>query len=598
VADNNELGAFSFDTTPFENGMEKMAESMDILPQRAKKITEAATRQFKNMLNSTNKGFAGLKKIINSIIQKPLTVIKKFGAGTKKIFGGVGKIFGGMKERLSGVKNASQDMSKSFLKSMTKMALRIGAFKLALRGIRSIMSQMPEIGQTLGLAKDVFFKNFLFPLRKSVFPYLQRLLDWTRDNRTRFVKWGAVLANIFRTIAFAVKNIIDIGKTLTKSFMGFVERIFGTPVKNLQNLLNLLSFKFAVVLTMLQSLAEPLAKLLEPLIETIAVGLAGAFQTATTFASAFFSSIAGSEISLKNIFNYIKLIVSSLFEANQQGNSLQTVFKSIGELAGNIFKFVINITESFLKGLTPAVKNIMTPLKEIYNSLNNIFKKIFSSEKSLKTWQTIFEFLGKTIGTGLVIYFNAIAKAIELINLGVEKLFNFFESDKIKKAMENFSKIAGFFKGALTDIGENVFGISNEKSKRIKVHDAIIRPDGKIIQTDQKDTIIATKNNPELMLNKNSDNKAINNIKNENSDNKAINNIKNENYPVFSLNDKLGEKNTTTNQSNKKISVNIDFKNMQIILKNGSQDEAQTFGFNIVEIIRQKLAQELEILGV
>lgn len=132
---------------------------------------------------------------------------------------------------------ATKSMGKSFQGAL----LKVEAIKIALRaGIATIKHYMPEIGKTLEISKDIFFKNFLWPLRKAIAPFLQYLLTWVRDNRASFVKWGQVLANVFKVVVTIVKAFW----TVLKSVWEAMKPIFG---KSLSDAVNVILTKIAVM---------------------------------------------------------------------------------------------------------------------------------------------------------------------------------------------------------------------------------------------------------------------------------------------------------------------------------------------------------------
>ena len=152
AADEN---AFIFDTQNFENGIKKISSEMMNLPKTANKVANG--------------------------------ISNAFGKTVKNVKGLSGKT-GNIKEKITGLKKSSQSMASTFIGGLKSMAIRAGLVALAFKSIQGILNSMPEIGKTFGIAKDIFMKNLLWPLRKFILPYLQRLLDWVRTHRLMFVK--------------------------------------------------------------------------------------------------------------------------------------------------------------------------------------------------------------------------------------------------------------------------------------------------------------------------------------------------------------------------------------------------------------------------
>lgn len=276
-----------------------------------------------------------------------------FENGLKRVSKGMGQL----------VKNAS-NMAKNVSKGVVSAIAKIGLLSLAFKGIQKAISEMPEIGKAFGIAKDIISKNLLFPLRKAVFPLLQRFLDWVRDNRAMFVRWGQNLVNVFESVSGAVGQIINLGKELVSGFSGFFDRIFGSSVKNINELFNILSFKFSVAVTFITSIANEVLKNLAPLLDPLL------------------------------------------------------------DLFGNIFNFVTEAAGSIIGALMPALKEIIPVLTDIFKSINDIVELLFSSEDSLNTWKDVFSFLSKGIGENLLKAF----KDIESIINNIKEAITFIES--------------------------------------------------------------------------------------------------------------------------------------------------------------------------
>ena len=135
----------------------------------------------------------------------------------------------GIKSIAKGISDVTRNtmrMAKSVSKGVINAAAKIGLLKLAFRGIQAAIREMPEISKAFGIAKNIILKNFLYPVRKAIFPVLQKFLDWVRDNRAMFVKWGQILVTIFHVVSAAIGRVIEIGKGLLRTFGGF----FNPPV--------------------------------------------------------------------------------------------------------------------------------------------------------------------------------------------------------------------------------------------------------------------------------------------------------------------------------------------------------------------------------
>lgn len=473
MASNEQM--FLFDTTPFEAGIKRVASAMLILPQTASKVAGGISKAFKSSVEKIGGVFKGSKKV---------------------------------KEGFSDVKKTSNDMTNSVTKGMTKMALKAGLVALAFKAVQGILNNMPEIGKAFGLAKDVFMKNLLWPLRKMIFPYLQRFMDWVRDNRLRFVKWGQLVANVFSVIARQVKFVIGIGKKLITAFKGFFEKTFGVTITNMEEMFNILSFKFAVVMAFLQQTISKLVDRFTPALE------------------------------------------------------------ALGEIFSELITWVSEFVSGFMESLAEIDKEF-----GIIDQLNSTFSELIVLLKTipglLKPFTSALKPLGKIIGTVFGVHLLASLRAIESTLVAMSGLVGLLTGQMSgEEFMQNIKTkgLGKFFGGKNESIEDGIISsdgriIRTSPANTIvtrKVKDAIIKDDGTVIETDPKDNLIATKN--KIMLNPG----------------------------------------TTENSGGKVISlggIKIDFSGMQIILQNGTKEEAVNVGEMLVETVRSRLQLELEAIG-
>ena len=456
-----------------------------------------------------------------------------FMQGLKRVADGIG-----------GLQKNAGNMTKSISSGVVSAVKKIGVLALAFKGVKAAISEMPEIGKTFEIAKNIITRNLLFPLRKAVFPLLQKFLNWVRDNRAMFVKWGQTLANIFGTVVNAVKGVISIGESLGRVFMDFINKTFGTEIKTFEELLNVLTFKIAVVIEFLKALAEPIFNIFSKVADLAGTVLMGAFESIVSFVEGFISTVGDFSGLVTDIVDSLKMIAEYLFTANEQGNSMQTVFTTIGEIFGKIVNFLGKIVKSFLEGFGPAIKNIMTPVQNLANAYKKIFDLLFGGTEQLGFWQDAFKFIGDVAGTVLVVVFEAIATAVELIAAGIEK---------VVEGIKWLSKNIG---GVLDKVGGVFSGIGKFGGKALDFlnpfDDVIVTKDGKVVPVNPQDNIVAFK----------------------------------EGGPI------------AKGGSGNPVSVNVDFRGMQLLVQNATTEEASRFSETLVEQFRSTLTLELERAGV
>jgi len=435
---------------------------------------------------------------------------KFFEAGINKVVKGFGQM-----------ETTAGKVAKGINKGLTTVAAKAGVVFAGFKSIRSALLDMPEVGQAFGIAKDIFTKNLLFPLRKEIFPLLQNMLTWVRDSRSRFVKWGQVVANVFRGVVSGVKDVISFIKEMSTSIGRFAQDIFGTQIRGVEDLFNIISFKVAVV-----------AQFASILIEDV-IGLFGRFTEG-------FGDVSGP---LRNILDNLGKLAGVFTGVNEEGNSFKAVLGTISETLGKSARFVIEMTDSFLEGFIPAISQAATPLQGIFDALGRIQELIFSSTDSMNTWKTIFESLGSFLGG----VFMVTLKAIETIFLGIEKVIQ-----GIQEIREE--GLIGALRGSVESGRES--GVSGyERTFGKRVNDAVLRPDGSVIETDPKDTLIAAKD------------------------------------LSTSLGGLIGG---TTNNRETTANFNIDFSGMTLQVADGSRESAEELSVNLVDMMRQELNRDFE----
>ena len=397
--------------------------------------------------------------------------VSPFLAGVNKIGEGMGRIEGNAKKFGSTITGA---VNKSVNGLILKVVGLIAAFKTA----GAVLKEMPEVGQAFGLAKDIFLKNLLWPLRQQVMPLLQKMLDWVRDNRAQFVKWGTTVANIFRTVVVVAKTLWEVFKSLVDMVGSAFQKAFNTNFKSFDEFLNVLSFKISAVIIFLGMLAK---------------------QLVTDFKPAFEWIIDMGSTIIRFFLDLVKAWTSS----NEQGKSLWTVLDAMKTTFELLSNFIGNAVKGLTEGFLPAVKDAMTPLTNIVTSINRLLVALgFNDSEGIRG---AFKALGGILGTAFVAALSTVATALDLIVtslVAIAQLGNVL--DKVFKgdwigAFDEVKKIGGTFSGFGKRTAENGNAINAGVSSIVnpeKVHDGIITKNGKVIHTDSDDNIFASKTLP------------------------------------------------------------------------------------------------------
>ena len=365
-------------------------------------------------------------------------------------------------------------MQKSVSKGIMSATAKIG---LLVKGFKSMMKNMPEIGQAFKIAGDIVNKEFFFPIRQQIMPYLQKMLDWTRDHRALFAKWGQAVADVLKTV-------IDVGKTLWNTLKDVVEILtnslqkgLGTSFKSLDEFISVLQVKIAFVTLLIGDVIKEMFNKISPTFEYIVE--------------------KGSEI-----LNFFTSLASSWLSLNGNGDSLVTVLDKVYQIFDKIVHTIGDSLVGFFEGLMSPLKNLMTPLDNIVDSFLRLLN-VFGEDNS-SGLRSVFKWLGNFTGNTLVIAFEELAWAIDTIVTGIQtlaqsgKLLADVFSGNWSKLGEDWKATKDIFKG----YGERTSATGKRQVDAFKgmfsgsVDDGIVTKDGKVIQLNPQDNIYAFKGTP------------------------------------------------------------------------------------------------------
>lgn len=267
------------------------------------------------------------------------------------------------KETTKQVKNSTNNIQK-FGTSIFSFIGKIAVLTTMFKGMFGfISSNIPEIGKTFEFSSKIITRNLLFPLRKELIPILQKVLDWVRDNRATFVKWGSVLVNVFRALKTGVsvlfKFLISIGETLKKS-LG-IKSVSDELIK----FLNIVSFKFTAVFLILSKSIKPFTDALEKFLEF----------SKKTF-KAFLEGINAEEIA--EVWNKVSKSFSGIIETL---GKLFGLFKDNNKEASNFFDIMEKIGTFFSDTLVLVLNDLNTRLENLKSLL-----EVFTGEKKFSEY--------------------------------------------------------------------------------------------------------------------------------------------------------------------------------------------------------------------
>jgi hypothetical protein len=395
-----------------------------------------------------------------------------FGFDPRPFINGIRQANASMSSMLTATKNVANQMATRLI------ALKVG-FMAVKHVIQNVAAQIPEIGQAFAIAKDIFLKNLLWPLRQMLMPMLQKMLNWVRDHRTLFVKWGQSLANVFKILLVIGKQVWDVFVRVASAFRNLFGQMTGG---GFADFLNLMSVKLAALTIFLGSLFK-----------TILGGLN-------------FGRIIGD---LRELVSMIWSFVSGLFKANEQGDSFWTLLGKISKLAGDVIHFVLELAKAFGEGLFNGLKGIMTPLSGIVDELARLFEVVKGGNNG-QFLKTLAEGLGLIVGgtimTGLFAIWGVlegIVDAVKIVIASFQVLADVWSGKASDMARSNLLKVLAESGSGFARIGamaKNYYGGQIQNWEELtkpkvsgEVHDAIITKKGEIVKIDPNDTITASK---------------------------------------------------------------------------------------------------------
>lgn len=349
--------AFGFDTGAFEAGINKVVQSLGRMEKSFVDTSKKMTKSFSSNINP----------------------IKAVG----KALSGIGGFIGGIVKQTASLTGA-------FI-----------LFKGAVSAARTVLEEIPEIGKTFNIVKDIFFRNLLFPIRQQLLPILQKVIDWTRNNRTAFVKWGAFLVNVFKVVTKGVTLVVRLLSSFFRGFTNTFKRIFGLTAKSVGDIANIVIFKIAAVLIFLQTTLEPVFARLGELFATLLSKISKVgkeifdaimpiFQPIIDLSKEFgkgfvegFNEIFGSVDDNLGIMDSFRDVMQSLSGVIQK---MLPFAKTLGKIMGRNFaaslKISLEVLKSVFKILAATFELIKSPanFKEIFKNLGS---ELFESGKEI-----------------------------------------------------------------------------------------------------------------------------------------------------------------------------------------------------------------------
>ena len=294
-----------------------------------------------------------------------------FTFDTRDFENGINTIDKGMK----GLKVGAGKMASAVATGMVVASAAIGIFKMALKGVRKVLTEMirgmPEIGQAFKIAKDIMLRNFLYPIRKAIMPLLQKMLDWVRDHRAMFVKWGHVVVGIFKTILQIGRKVVIMIRRIWESAARILSNVFGTEIKRIGDLMNIMAFKISAIIQFLSALLRPLFETIGEIAEKIAeFGI----KAVKDFFEGFIEGAPGAREAVGKVLESFKGLLQAMIDINTETGLFTKLFKTFGAIVGFLFVGTMQNIEFVIKSATFALRGFVKGL-ELLNEQRKIGAK-------------------------------------------------------------------------------------------------------------------------------------------------------------------------------------------------------------------------------
>jgi len=272
--------------------------------------------------------------------------------GIKSIVSAMGQMERKGNESSGKIEKAIHANGKAISNVAGQLIKKVAGIAMAYMGLRAIMSRMPEIGRTWSIAGDIMMRNFLYPLRKEILPYLQKILDWTRDHRIMFVRWGNQLVNIFRIIKNIVSTLIDTLKRMWERLSEGLERIFGKSIKSMEDMVNIMMFK-------LSALCQFIMILLQPVFDFIIDSFVTMIQWVKAFTDGFVVGMGDITPALTDVYNQFTRLLTTITGLTQNNNTLINSFKTLGAVLGMTVRPILAGIGQMLDTLITSIEGVV-----------------------------------------------------------------------------------------------------------------------------------------------------------------------------------------------------------------------------------------------
>lgn len=353
---------FTFDPKSFIEGFDMMSEAMSALPKNFNIAAEKITASSETTTNRMKSKFAFISGIFTKGKDKFSNPFRRMAEVGKKSIGGLVNIskravsmIGDAFSKVVGIFHRNKQKIESPFNALIKKAALFG---VAFMGIRRGMREIPEIGRSFTIAGNIITKNLLWPLRKQLIPLLQKMLDWVRDHRTMFVKWGGILVNIFMAIKSAIVGVVNIVKTFAENFINGIKRVLGVTTSSITDLINLAILKIAFLFQFIMITLEPVAAMAGKVI----ANLIGFFAK---FFKGVLKGVGDIQTPVNDLWQSFVRLLETIGLIGDRTTAMGKAFKVLGILLGTIVRPIITAISDILDALSYSIDDVILGMQKL-----------------------------------------------------------------------------------------------------------------------------------------------------------------------------------------------------------------------------------------
>lgn len=356
-------------------------------------------------------------------------------------------------------------MTASWGKLLAIGGLLVGAFQ----SMKGALMNMPEIGMTFQVAGDIFMRNFLQPLRQELFPILQNILNWVRDNRAQFVKWGSVVLEVFRVAFMAAKTLFNLVSGAFTQFADTMKGVFGQSAMSIENIIRVVITKVAAIIAFAEILFMPLFEALGRLVGVVVAGIIGFFRGVFSAAEPVIGIIV-------DIVSEITRLIDIFGKGEGKASAFMQIMEMIGQVVGTFIvvavqrvataiKYAVNFIEGFVEGFREIGEQIglfaaFEKFQQVLIKIGQALQKLFGPSTAIGK---VFKFLGQVVGGALALAFRGVLEILTGVG------------DVIVWIIEQVSSLAEWFGeklsgaiGGISKHGKGLMGIINALGRVMK----------------------------------------------------------------------------------------------------------------------------------